>query len=191
MALDNDPRNGKQDAATITITAGAEREDSPGLPAVFDRLEPAEAALAVRPAEYGRPGSGTGPRYPQGADSSVHRAPRSALVAPPGPEVGGCAADDATADRCECAEDAEGDFGDSPGGHVTLPPPPPDPLRDRLAAIFGGSPGGTEKRAALDSAATSVRAGARGLGDRHPACLPPHPRRERNRGNGGGNGHAG
>jgi hypothetical protein len=142
------------------------------LPAAFDE-ERTCAPLAIRPVERGGANSATGPRYPRASTALARRGSRSDLAAPD------ACASDRTEDEtcsccCECTEEDEDQFGDSPGGRVTLPP---DPLADRLAAIFGGPLGEAAARPALESAATSARATARGLAGRQPACLPPHVRK--------------
>jgi hypothetical protein len=155
------------------------------LPAAFDEDQPA-TPLAIRPVERGGASSATGPRYPRASTELARRESRSDLAAPDA-----CAShrteDETYSCCCECPEGDDDPFGDSPGGHVTLTP---DPLADRLAAVFGGPLGEAAARPALGSAATSARATARGLAGRQPACLPPHVRKRPDGETGGDNGDA-
>jgi hypothetical protein len=85
------------------------------LPAAYDEDRPA-SPLAIRPVERGAADPGTRPRYPRASTAMACGGARSDLAARDGDreEDEGCC--------CECTEDGQDQFGDSPGGHVTPTP---------------------------------------------------------------------
>jgi hypothetical protein len=98
--------------------AGVQERDLPAadpLAAAFDE-ERTCAPLAIRPVERGGADPATGPRYPRASTALARPEPRADLAARDGAraEDEGCC--------CECTEDGQDPFGDSPGGHVARTP---------------------------------------------------------------------
>jgi hypothetical protein len=172
------------DRRTKTDVLKRNQPAADALPAAFDEDQPA-APLAIRPVERCGSDSATRPQYPRASTALARQGSRSDLAAS-GACASSCSEDEVCSCCCDRTDDDEDTFGDSPGGHVSMAPPPPDPLADRLAAVFGASARGPNE----SRANTPARATNRSLTDRRPARLPPHPRQRRDGGDGGGDGDA-
>jgi len=166
------------------------------LPAAYHHDRPA-GPLTIRPVERGGADPATGPRYPRASTALARPEPRADLAA----RDGDCAEDEGCC--CECTEDGQDQFGDSPGGHVARTPGwddgsrgwdrncverarerlglrgIPDAVTARLGRVLGPTQGAGRNLPAADTAPQLAGPSASpSQTGRPPGALPPRTTRE-------------